>query len=74
MEASLLVEGKWLRCSLQAMIPVWFVTARHISLGVSGGMFDPKVHFAAFLSYKLMPGVTLLKAAELSRENELLLP
>lgn len=61
----LTIGRKWLMCSLQALIQSQSVTTRHLSVRGFGGMFDPGVNFAVFIKYKLMPGVTLLKAAEL---------
>lgn len=75
MAVYLLLEGKWLTCSLQALIQSWSVTTRHLSVRAFGRMFNPGVHFAVyFTEYKLMPGVTLLKAAELSWEAQLFGP
>lgn len=65
------LEGKWLMCSLQSLIQSQSVTTKHLSVRAFGGMFDPGVHFAGFIEYKLMARVTLLNAAELSWEAEL---
>lgn len=71
MAVYLLLEGKWLMCSLQALIQSRSVTTRHLSVRAFGGIFNPGVSFTIFIEYKLMLRVSLLKAAELSWEVEL---
>lgn len=61
-------------CSLQELIQRLSVMARHLFVRALGGDAWYRSGFAVFREYKLMPGVTPLKAVELSWEAELFLP